>query len=174
MKKRILTVFALLCAVFCLGGCSSGSSVNVNSIEWVTESYEDYFTFQVPLEWSGEHGMYSADEGSNVPGSLYINNTLSYILNPNSFSPLEDFVESETTYLDSDETLVEQERISIGGRRGYRYVIERTVELDNEEYSYQSEYYAFEANDTVISLWFGVTTDINVKNHIINSIQINA
>ena len=171
MKKRILTLFALLCAVACLSGCSSG--VNVNSIEWVTESYEDYFTFQIPLEWSGEHGMYSADEDSSVPGRLYINNTLSYILNPNSFSPLEDFVESETTNLDSDETLVEQERISIGGRRGYRYVIERTRELDNEEYSYQSEYYAFEAKDNVFSLSFGVSTDNNVKKYIVDSIQIN-
>ena len=129
----------------------------MNSIEWVTEDYEDYFTFQVPLEWSGEHGMYSADEDSSVPGSFYINNTLSYILNPNSFS----------------ETLVEQERISIGGRRGYRYVIERRGELDNEEYSYQSVYYAFEAKDTVFSLWFGIFTDNNVRKYIVDSIQIN-
>lgn len=173
MKKRILAIFALLCTMVCLVGCSSNQGVDVNSIEWVTESYEDYFTFQVPLEWSGEHGMYSADEGSSVPGRLYINNTLSYITNPNSFSPLEDFVESETTYLDFNETLVEQEQVSIGGRRGYRYVIERTTEVDNEEFSYQSEYYAFEAKNTVFSLWFGVTTDASVKNHIINSIQIN-
>lgn len=173
MKKRILSAVALLCMVICLSGCSSNQGVDVNSIEWVTEDYEDYFTFQVPLEWSGEHGMYSADEDSSVPGSFYINNTLSYILNPNSFSPLEDFVESETTNLDSNETLVEQERISIGGRRGYRYVIERRGELDNEEYSYQSVYYAFEAKDTVFSLWFGIFTDNNVRKYIVDSIQIN-
>lgn len=173
MKKRILAVAALLCAVVCLGGCSSNQGVDVNSIEWVTEKYEDYFTFQVPLEWSGEHGMYSADEDSSVPGGLYLNNTLSYIVNPNSFSPLEDFVESETSYLDSNESLIEQEKVSIGGRRGYRYVIERTEEVNNEEFSYQSEYYAFEAKDTVFSLWFRVTTDDNVRKYIIDSIQIN-
>ncbi len=173
MKKRIFAVAALLCAVVCLGGCSSNQGVDVNSIEWVTESYEDYFTFQVPLEWSGEHGMYSADEDSSVPGGLYLNNTLSYIVNPNSFSPLEDFVESETSYLDSNESLIEQEKVSIGGRRGYRYVIERTEEVNNEEFSYQSEYYAFEAKDTVFSLWFRVTTDDNVRKYIIDSFQIN-
>lgn len=173
MKKRIFAVAALLCAVVCLGGCSSNQGVDVNSIEWVTEDYEDYFTFQVPLEWSGEHGMYSADEDSSVPGGLYLNNTLSYIVNPNSFSPLEDFVESETSYLDSNESLIKQEKVSIGGRRGYRYVIERTEEVNNEEFSYQSEYYAFEAKDTVFSLWFRVTTDDNVRKYIIDSIQIN-
>ena len=81
MKKRILSAVALLCMVVCLSGCSSNQGVDVNSIEWVTEDYEDYFTFQVPLEWSGEHGMYSADEDSSVPGNIIFFSISSYISN---------------------------------------------------------------------------------------------
>lgn len=175
MKKRILAVVALLCTVVCLSGCSSNQGVDVSSIEWVTESYEDYFTFQVPIQWdAGDLGMYWDEDETAFPGMLFILDTPSFLWNAGPGTPLENFLESELTSLDSSETLLAQEDMAIDEKRGCHYTLEVSYETETGTDSYNSDYYAFEAGEAIIVMNFSESTNTEVKNHIINSIQINA
>lgn len=172
MKKRILTVFALLCAVFCLGGCSGDtteSKIDIDSVVWVTETYSDryhgdYYSIEIPTQWENAgNGVFRAYESSNIPGAC----TILYL---RSYDSVEEYMDAYIGSLDSYTQFIEQEAMAIAGRRGYRFVTERTYEENGQETITRREVYTFQDEDLVYSITFDPSTDDQIKSHILNSI----
>lgn len=166
MKKRILAVVALLCTAVCLVGCSSNQGVDVNSIEWVTEDYDGYFSFQIPLQWQGSGGTFGAVDDPNVPGGV-------------SFYGQWDY-ETVESYMESDDLVPEglsletKDPMEIGGRRGYHYVLTAPTYYENGEYvTEKADHYVFEAGGIVFDAWMNPITDKNVTEYIIDSITLS-
>ena len=155
MKKRILSAVALLCMVVCLSGCSN--------IEWVTQTYED-ITFQVPAEWeaSDNSSLFISSEDSAVPGSVLISSSSSGMYS----SPAE-YMES---YMEEplNGTLIQQNEIDISGVPGSHYELSFTQEGE----TFSLNYYLFTFNDTLYIFNFDGCEE-NVREHVVNSIQIN-
>mgnify|MGYP001624468480 CR=1 FL=1 len=165
MKKRILSAVALLCMVVCLSGCSSNQGVDVDSIEWVTEGLEEYYTFQVPIQWEGANTEFGALDDPDVPGGVSIYRQMEY-------GTVERYMESEDI-IPSGRSLETKEPMVIGGQRGYHYVLSSFYYDDNgQPTTTYFDHYAFEANGAVFDVWFNPITDKNVREYIINSITI--
>lgn len=158
MKKRILSAVALLCMVVCLSGCSN--------IEWVTESYED-ITFQVPVVWEKSEGMeYFSFNSDDIPkdfqGSLFVD-TFSTTIYESEIDYIEKYVLNS-----SDDTILEQEQLSIAGVRGYYCKVQSEVEND----AITVFYYVFQYQDEIYSFGF-INCGKDVQEQVIDSIQIN-
>lgn len=163
MKKRIFAVAALLCAVVCLGGCSSNQGVDVNSIEWVTETYENV-SFQVPLVWNRSENLERfVSSSDDIPGTLLVDTF------PRSIYDSEiDFIQQFALNA-SDGSLIDQQQISIAGIRGY---YNRVRYFSDGGEAFYMDYYVFIDEDDIYSFeFYNCSEDIQEK--VVDSIQIN-
>ncbi len=154
MKKRILSVVALLCMVVCLSGCSN--------IEWVAQRYED-FTFELPAQW--EQSEYSdnrfSSSSEDVPGYFVIH-TLSTLIYDSEQNCVASFMET------SDGTVVEEKDITIAGIPGYYCEVSYTWEGG----TFSTYYYVILHQDHYYSFTFDDCSE-SIRNHVVQSIQIN-
>ena len=167
MKKRILSAVALLCMVVCLSGCSSQtadtanpSENDLNSMEWTTASYLDYFSYQVPKEWTSTSMGFTSTSTSKIHGSVSFSIVTDYYLSA------EEFVEEEVNAVTPELKFVDQGTVAIDGVRGYYF----TLENDIGEADY---HFVFESGNEIFYGMFGSETNNELREYILDSISLN-